>query len=216
MSALSVPLYNTDGKPVGTQELSPKVFGVPVRPAVLYEAVRAQRANARHPVAHTKTRGEVRGGGKKPWKQKGTGRARHGSIRSPIWIGGGITFGPRAERNFSLKINRKTKNLALRMSLSDKVAAGKLLVLNELTAADYKTKVMASMFRSLPMQEKQRLVVLATHDEKVLMSNRNIPGVRTVHAASVSLLDVLNAGVLITTKDGIAVIEGILGPKVPA
>lgn len=213
MKNLTVPLYNHDGKQVGDQELSPTIFGVSVRPTVLHEAVIAQLANARHAIANTKTRGEVRGGGKKPWKQKGTGRARSGSTRSPIWVGGGITFGPSAERNFSQKINRKKKNLALRMSLSEKVSGGTLVVLDALEMTTFKTKQVAALLAALPTKAKKRLVVLPARDEKVLVSGRNIPGVHTVNAASLSVVDILDAGMLITTKAGVAAIERILGPK---
>jgi large subunit ribosomal protein L4 len=213
MKTLTVPLYNQGGKQVGDQTLSPEIFGVAMRPTVLHEAVIAQLANARHAIADTKTRGEVRGGGKKPWKQKGNGRARSGSTRSPIWVGGGITFGPTAARNFSQKINRKKKNLALRMSLSEKVSDGTLVVLDALEVSAYKTKQVAALLAALPTKTKKRLVVLPARDEKVLVSGRNIPGVHTVNAASLSVVDIIDAGMLITTTAGVAAIEKILGSK---
>lgn len=213
MHALTVPLYNCDGKQIGDQAVSPAVFGVAVRPTVLHEAVVAQMANARHAIADTKTRGEVRGGGKKPWKQKGTGRARVGSIRSPLWVGGGITFGPSSARNFSQKINRKKKNLAIRMSLSEKAADGTLVVVDAFDVPEFKTKRVAALLAALPVKAKKRLIILPARDEKMLMSGRNIPGVRSVNAASLSVVDILEAGTLITTTAGITAIEKILGTK---
>ncbi|TAL20586.1 50S ribosomal protein L4 [Patescibacteria group bacterium] len=210
---LSVAIYNREGKKVGERELSPVVFGVTPRPAVLHETVLAAMANARRPVAHTKTRGEVRGGGKKPWRQKGTGRARHGSIRSPIWIGGGVTFGPRSERNFSVKLNRKKRNLAIRMSLSDKAAHGHLVVLDELILPEFKTKAMAKILEALPVQAKKILLVMPARDEKVSMSSRNIPGLRTANAQSLSILEVIGSGMLLTTTKGVDVLERLFEPK---
>lgn len=213
MSSLKVPIINNEGKQVGEQKLSTEVFGVAMKPTVLHEAVIAQQANARKPVAHTKTRGEVSGGGKKPWRQKGTGRARHGSSRSPIWVGGGITFGPRPDRNFSVKLNRKVKNLAIRMSVSDKVGDGKLVVLDILAPTEIKTKTMSKLLGVLPVKAKRTLVVLPSRDEKVTKSFRNIPGVKTANAASLSLVDIISAGVLVTTVSGIERIESVLSPK---
>lgn len=207
MATLNIPVYSREGKKVGEMELSHAVFGVKPNPSVLHEALIAQQANARRSIADTKTRGEVRGGGKKPWKQKGTGRARHGSSRSPIWVGGGITFGPLSTRNFSVKINKKTKNLAVRMSLSDKVADGKMVVVDEFAQSEFKTKTVASMLASLPVKGKRTLIVLPARDQKMLMSARNIEGVYTTNVASLSLEDVLTAGVVLTTKDGVAAIE---------
>ncbi|KAA0205979.1 50S ribosomal protein L4 [Candidatus Uhrbacteria bacterium] len=125
----NVSIYSQDGKSVGEMSLPEAYFGVKAKPKLVHEVLVAQQANRRKAVAHTKNRGEVSGGGKKPWKQKGTGRARQGSIRSPQWVGGGIVFGPRAERNFSVKVNRKAKQKALFMALSDKVANKSLLVI---------------------------------------------------------------------------------------
>ena len=148
----SVSIYNFEGKVVGTRELPAAVFGVPVKPGLLQQAVTAQQANRRVAIAHTKTRGEVRGGGRKPWKQKGTGRARHGSIRSPIWIGGGITFGPRSNRNFTLKINHKVRRRALLMSLSAKVAEAALMVVDDVKPVGKKSKQAAQLLVNLKLR----------------------------------------------------------------
>lgn len=210
---ITVPVKNREGKVVGDLELNPKIFGVPTKTHVIHEAVRAERANRRVAIAHTKTRGEVRGGGKKPWKQKGTGRARHGSSRSPIWIGGGITFGPRSDRNFSLKINKKTKKLACAMALSEKVRAGTLTVLDAFAADAFKTKVVAGMLKSVGLGNAKILLVLPGPDEKTRYSARNIPRVTVLNANNLSITTLLDNPNLLTTRDGIKAIEKIWSPS---
>jgi len=138
--SIKLNVYNQQSELIGEMDLNPKIFNVKANPALVHQAVVAQMANERQVLAHTKGRGEVRGGGRKPWQQKGTGRARHGSIRSPIWRGGGVTFGPTKERNFKQKINQKMKQKALLAVLSDKVANKKLVVLDKLELTEYKTK----------------------------------------------------------------------------
>lgn len=152
----SVNVYNLEGNVVGTHELPASIFGLPVSAGLLQLAVVAQAANRRRPIAHTKTRGEVRGGGRKPWKQKGTGRARHGSIRSPIWIGGGITFGPRSVRNFSLKINRQARRRALLESLSAKAAQAEIVLVNDLSPIGRKSKLAHTALRKLKLRPTPR------------------------------------------------------------
>jgi len=143
------PVYNITAEKVKEVELNPKIFGVQVKEAVVHQAAVAQMANARRVLAHTKDRGEVRGGGAKPWRQKGTGRARHGSVRSPLWVGGGITFGPTKERNFSKKVNKKMKRKALFMCLSDKVNNNLLILLDKLNLEKGKTKEMVEIIGNL-------------------------------------------------------------------
>jgi large subunit ribosomal protein L4 len=147
--SLKVKVYNQNAESVGEMELSPKVFGVKVKPALVYQAVVTQMANMRKVLAHTLIRSEVRGGGKKPWAQKGTGRARHGSSRSPIWRGGGVTFGPRKDRNFKMRLNKKMRQGAMLMALSDKVANEHFIVLDKLEMAEYKTKVFDGIVEKL-------------------------------------------------------------------
>lgn len=207
---VKVPLYNMDGKKVGEQELSSAVFGVDVKPALLHEAAIAQQSASRQVVAHTKTRGEVRGGGKKPWKQKGTGRARHGSIRSPIWKGGGVVFGPRNTRNYEKKINRKVKQQALRMALTDKVAHDRLLVLEALTATAYKTKAMAQMLKALPVG-RTVLVALPARDQKVVKSLANLPQVTSVNVGSLNITALLGHDTVLTTAAGTKKMEEMYG-----
>lgn len=198
-----VVIYNREGKTAGTLELDAAIFGVKAKPAVLHEAVVAQRANARVAIAHTKTRGEISGGGKKPWKQKGTGRARHGSIRSPIWRGGGITFGPRSNRNFSKKINSKVKRQAILMALSDKVTCGTFYVLESLAADFSKTKDIAKIVRALPIVNGKTLLVLPASEKRAGRLAANIERVTPIGAGSVNVVDVLNHVNLVTTVEGI-------------
>lgn len=147
--ALKIKVYNQNAEAAGEMELSSKVFGVKANEALVHQAVVAQMANERKVIAHTKTRSEVRGGGKKPWAQKGTGRARHGSSRSPIWKGGGVTFGPRKDRNFKLRINKKMKQSAIFMVLSDKVTSNHLVVLDKISLTEFKTKIFNQILTGL-------------------------------------------------------------------
>lgn len=210
-----VKVFTLDGKESGTHQLPDRIFGVKVAPAVVQQAVLAQRANSRTAIAHTQTRGEVRGGGKKPWRQKGTGRARHGSIRSPIWKGGGVTFGPRSDRNFSQKINRKTKQRALFMALSDKVAANHLVLVETLKLEPPKTKIFAGILKKLPLG-KSVLVVLPGKDDQVVRSSRNIPGVTSIRADSLNILDVLQHVSILMPTTAVAALEKTYTVGMPA
>ncbi len=204
----NVPVYTQEGKKTGEMELSAARFGVKVNLALVHEAVVAQQANRRHAIANTKTRGEIRGGGKKPWKQKGTGRARQGSIRSPQWVGGGITFGPRSNRNFSLKINRKARRKALFMALSDKVATEGLLVLESFTPKAGKTKEMAALLTALPVK-RSALYVVPSSTPSLVRISRNLKRVHVVTANSLNLEDVLQAGTVVFEKSAVAAFEKI-------
>jgi len=201
-----VKVYNQEGKVTGEQELSAKVFGVAIIPTVVHEVMVGLRANSRHPWAHTKTRGNVRGGGKKPWKQKGTGRARQGSIRSPQWAGGGIVFGPLSERDYTKKINRKQKEKALLMTLSDKTANERLLLVEGLGSKEGKTKVFSSMLAKLPVKGTSTVVV-SGRDEMLARATRNLQDVRLVTTSSLGLVDVLNSDYLLMTPDAAKKIE---------
>ena len=203
-----VNVYNQEGKMTGEMELNPKFFDVKVNPAFVHEIVVAQNANARKPVANTKTRGEVRGGGIKPWKQKGTGRARQGSIRSPQWVGGGIAFGPRKERNFAVKVNRKAKQKALFMALSDKVSDGKLLVLESFQPKEPKTKLAAGLFQKLPIG-RRTLAVIPKSDAMLMRMVRNLPNVTLVTVNSLNLGDVLAHPSVVFWKDTVPAFETI-------
>lgn len=202
----NVPLYNQQGEQTGEIELDPAVFGVRVNPSVLHQVVVAHAANARSPIANTKTRGEVRGGGKKPWAQKHTGRARHGSIRSPLWVGGGITFGPRSVRGYAQKVNVKVRRAALRMALSDKVASNRFIVLDDFTPEGGKTRaakrVLAAAVAHAHMEKRVPSVLLALPTERraTARSIENIPRVVGVDSAHLNTFDVLRYDVCITTK----------------
>ncbi len=210
-----VKLYNTEGKVVGEKNLKADVFGVAVNPVLVHEVMVGIQASARKPLAHTKTRGEVRGGGKKPWKQKGTGRARHGSSRSPIWVGGGITWGPRKERDYTKKINRKSRRQALLMALSDKVANERLVLLESLDSKTGKTKDTAVMLGKLPVKGKL-VLVNAGRSDLLSRSVRNLKTVRLLGAGSVSLIDVLKADGLVLSPEAVEQFEKTYGKKAKA
>ncbi len=202
----SVKVYNQEGKVTGEMELNAKFFGVPVDNALVHEVAVAQAANARRPIAHTKNRGDVAGGGKKPWKQKGTGHARQGSIRSPQWKGGGVVFGPRNIRNFSLKVNRKVKQKALFMALSDKTSDNRLLVLESFKPAEPKTKLAAQLFKQLPVYRKT-LLVIPKSDPALLRMIRNLPQAKLVTVNTLNLIDVLAYPTLVFMKDTLPAFE---------
>lgn len=203
-----VTLFNQAGSQVGDIELSDNVFGVVPNESVLYEAVVMQQASQRQGTHSTKTRGEVRGGGKKPWRQKGTGRARHGSIRSPIWVGGGVTFGP-TPRSYGFKMPKKQRRLALRSALSSKVNDENILVVEELSLETPKTKEMKQVLAGLSSDNKV-LVVTADYNDAVALSVRNLPGVKFVTADGVNVLDLLNHKKLIITQDAVKQVEEVL------
>lgn len=201
-----VALYNIKGKEEGQIDLNDAVFGVKSKMAVIHQVYNAIMANAREPWAHTKNRGEVRGGGRKPWKQKGTGRARHGSIRSPIWKGGGVTFGPLKYRNYKQKVNQKMNKLAVRMCLSDKVLDKKFVVLEDLKS-DGKTKLMAELRNAMPGAQKTMLWLLPKSDEMVKRATRNIPKLDLQLASDVNVVDLLHHQYVIATKDAALILE---------
>jgi large subunit ribosomal protein L4 len=206
---LKVSIYNQSGAKVGEHEIDAKIFGLKVNPAVVHQVLIAQMANARRVIADTKTRGEVSGGGKKPWKQKGTGRARHGSIRSPLWKGGGVVFGPRSDRNYSQKVNKKMKKKAILMCLSQKVAAEKLILLESLELSDGKTKTAAKMLKSLPVDEKKVLVGLPAVNKNVMAGVKNLEKVWATDAGSLNVRDLLKYEYLLTTIDGLKKITAV-------
>lgn len=174
---------------------------------LLHQVVVSQMANRRQRIAHTKDRSEKRGGGRKPWRQKGTGRARAGSIRSPIWRGGGKTFGPRKERVFKKAIPRKMRRKALLMALSGKAKDNELIVLDQLKLDKSKTKEMAGILRKLPVQTKSCLIALPGIDKKTILSARNLPKVATIQAKDLNPLDLLNFKFLLMPKESIKVIK---------
>lgn len=198
-----VTLYNQQGKSVGELALDSMLFDVKPNEALIHEAFIAQNANSRQVLAHTKDRSEVAGTGKKPWKQKGTGQARHGSRRSPIWVGGGITFGPRNDRNFTLKLNKSAKRKALAMVLTDKVASEKFVALETMVLPEAKTKSMSLVLKSLPSAGKKTLIVLEPSNKEAARAARNLPKVSTLSARSLNIGDLLSHEFIVASKEAI-------------
>ncbi|CAB3389333.1 MULTISPECIES: 50S ribosomal protein L4 [Kyrpidia] len=202
-----VAVYNAAGEQVGELELSEKVFGVDVKPAVLHQAVVAQLANARQGTRATKNRALVRGGGRKPWRQKGTGRARQGSIRAPQWVGGGTVFGPQP-RDFSMRLPKKLRRLAIRGALSSKVSEGSLIVLDSLPIEAPKTKEMIRILSNLKVPGKA-LVVGEGLNQPAYLSARNIPGVKYLPATDINVVDLLHHDHLVVTTGAVKRIEEV-------
>jgi large subunit ribosomal protein L4 len=203
-----VALYSQNGSKVGEIELNASVFGIEPNKSVLFDAVLMQRASLRQGTHKTKIRSEVAGGGRKPWRQKGTGRARQGSIRSPQWRGGGTVFGP-VPRSYSYKLPKKVRRLAIKSALSTKALEENILVLENLALETPKTKDFKGILTGLSV-EKKALIVTADLDENVALSARNIPGVTVVTANGINVLDVLNHDKLIITKAAVEKVEEVL------
>ena len=201
-----VSVYNMEGKEVGTIELNDAVFGVEVNEHLVHMAVVQQLANNRQGTQKAKTRSEVSGGGRKPWRQKGTGHARQGSTRSPQWTGGGVVFAP-VPRDYSFKINKKEKRAASKSVLTSRVLDNKLIVVDELKFDEIKTKKFQAVMDNLKV--KKALVVIADNDEKITMSARNIPTVKTALVNSINVYDILKGDTLVLTRDAVAKIEEV-------
>lgn len=202
----NVAVYNIEGKEVGTIDLNDAVFGVEVNEHLVHMAVVNQLANKRQGTQKAKTRSEVSGGGRKPWRQKGTGHARQGSTRSPQWTGGGVVFAP-VPRDYSFKMNRKEKRAALKSALSSKVAANKLIVVDEMKFDEIKTKNFANVLKNLNVSKA--LVVLGEDDKNAEISARNIAGVKTARTNTINVYDILKYNTLILTKETVANIEEV-------
>lgn len=204
-----VALYNQGGSQVGDIEMQDNVFGIEPNQNVLYDAIVMQQASKRQGNHATKNRSAVRGGGRKPWRQKGTGRARQGSIRSPQWVGGGVVFGP-SPRSYSFKLPKKVRRLALKSALSLKVIDNDLLVVEDLSIEKPKTKEVVALLNNLSV-DKKALVVTGDYDEAVSLSARNIQGVTVVTSNGINVLDVVNHDKLIMTKSAVEKVEEVLG-----
>ena len=200
-------VYNMAGQQVGEIELSEAVFGIEPNQAVVHEVVKNHLANCRQGTQSALTRAEVSGGGRKPWRQKGTGRARQGSTRAPQWTHGGIVFAPKP-REYRYALNKKVRRLAMKSALSSKVRDNEMVVIDQITADSYKTKTIADMLKAVG-SEKKALIVLSTMDEKVIASARNIPGVITTPATLLSVYDIINAKALVIDKAALATIEEV-------
>jgi len=203
----TVEVYNIKGEQVGELELSPEIFETRVNDGLLFEVSQMLLAARRRGTASTKTRGEIRGGGKKPWRQKGTGRARAGSTRSPIWVGGGTVFGPRP-RSYRYLLPKKMRWAAMRSALTTKFTSNNLMVLDELNFSEPKTKEVVKILNNLNVKGSV-LLVTGKSDVNVLKSGRNIPGVTTAIANQINVLEILNHGTLILTREAVARIEEV-------
>ena len=202
----NVSVYNMEGKEVGTIELNDAVFGVKVNEHLVHMAVVSQLANKRQGTQKAKTRSEASGGGRKPWRQKGTGHARQGSTRAPQWTGGGTVFAP-VPRDYSFKMNKKEKRFALKSALTSRVQENKIFVLDELSLTEIKTKAMKGVLDSLNVQKA--LVVTKEADQTVALSARNLPDVKTAHTGTINVYDILKYNTLVLTKDAVAAIEEV-------
>ena len=202
----NVSVFNMEGKEVGTIELNDAVFGVEVNEHLVHMAVVQQLANNRQGTQKAKTRSEVSGGGRKPWRQKGTGHARQGSTRAPQWTGGGVVFAP-VPRDYSFKLNKKEKRAALKSALTSKVQDAKLIVVDELKFDEIKTKNFANVMSNLKVNKG--LVVIAENDANVVLSARNMAGVNTTLVNNMNVYDVMNANTLVLTKEAVAKIEEV-------
>ena len=202
----NVSVYNMEGKEVGTMELNDAVFGVEINDHLVHLAVVRQLANNRQGTQKDKKRSEVSGGGRKPWRQKGTGHARQGSTRSPQWTGGGVVFAP-VPRDYSIKMNKKERRLALKSALTSRVQENKLIVLEDLTLDEAKTKAMQTVLNNLNVSKA--LVVLNEENKNVVLSTRNIPDVVTAYTNTINVFDILKYNTLILTKSAVASIEEV-------
>jgi len=204
---MKADVYNQQGEKIGTTLLPKDVFGVAENPDLIYQAVLSLTANQRQATAQAKDRSQVRGGGRKPWRQKGTGRSRHGSRRSPIWKGGGVTFGPLKERVFKKKINKKMRRKALLMTLSAKAKNNLLILLDKIKLEKAKTREVSEIYKKLPCKGKKSLLILPAMDRNVITATRNISDVKAVQARDLNLLDLLSSQYLIMPKEAIKVVR---------
>ena len=202
----NVSVYNMEGKEVGKMDLNDSVFGVEINEHLVHMAVVQQLANNRQGTQKAKTRGEVSGGGRKPWRQKGTGHARQGSTRSPQWKGGGVVFAP-VPRDYSFKLNKKEKRAALKSALTSRVQEDKFLVLDDLKLDEIKTKKFSEVLNNLKVSKA--IVVLAEDDKNVILSARNIPDVITASVSTINTYDIMKYNTVIATKDAVAKIEEV-------
>lgn len=206
---MKTKVYNLAGKATGEVELSEKIFDVKVKPEVVHSVFVAQTNNQRASWADTKNRGEVSGGGKKPWAQKGTGRARHGSIRSPIWKGGGVTFGPLSVRNYETKINKKTKRLVIKMCFSDKFAGNNLFVVENFAFTAPKTKAFSEFLKVMPEKRKSFLILTTGKDDNLVRMTQNIKKVNTMRAEDANVMALLKYEAVIISEEALKKLETV-------
>jgi len=206
-------VYNQEGKEIGDITLPKEVFEVGFNADLVHQVMVSMSSNQRQNCAHTKSRAEVSGGGKKPWRQKGTGRARHGSNRSPIWRGGGITFGPRNEKSYEKTIPTKMRRKALLMVLSEKAKSNQLIILDKIELEKGKTKEVVKSLNSLPCKDQRTLIAIPNYDKKIILAARNIKKTSIEDARNLNVLDLLNSKFLLMPKDSIKTIEKIFTSK---
>lgn len=204
---MKIDLYNQKGQKSGSIDLPKEIFEVEIKPELIHQIATSILSNKRQGSAHTKDRGEVAGSNKKPHAQKGTGRARAGSKRSPLWIGGGVTFGPRNDKNYKREIPKKMKRKGLFMTLSGKVRDNELIVLDELKLDKIKTKEFVNIVKALPIKEGKTLFAISQNDEKIIKSASNIKNISVMQTRDLNVLDLLTRKYIVITKDGIDVIK---------
>lgn len=214
MDTIDIPVYNLKGEKIKTAKVSKEIFGREIKTELLHEVIVSQQSNRRQISASVKNRGDVKGGGRKPWRQKGLGRARHGSIRSPIWRGGGITFGPTTEKNFKKKINKKKKTISLFMALSSKIKDAELYLIDDLTIKEIKTNIAIELLDNLPLEWKKNnkknksiLFGLCKEEKNLILSVRNIPRIKTMPITNLNALDLLSSKYFILSLKGVKIIE---------
>jgi len=207
---LKVAVYNQEGTKVKDTELNESIFGITPNNQAIFDMVLLQRASWRQGTHKVKNRTEVKGGGKKPWRQKGTGRARQGSIRAPQWRGGGVVFGPTPNRNYKLKMNRKVRQLALKSALSQKVIDNEMIVLDNIKIDAPKTKAMVKVLENLEANRKT-LIVMDEVSDNVALSARNIPGVKVINSKGLNVYDILDSTKLVMTESAIQAVEEVMG-----
>lgn len=200
-------IYNQKGEKTGEMELPKKIFEIKMNSDLVHQILVSQMSNRRQNIAHTKDRSEVSGGGKKPWAQKGTGRARHGSIRSPLWKGGGVTFGPRKEKNYKKEIPDKMRKKAMFMVLTEKAKGNFLIIIDEIGSKSGKTKEIFGIMKNFPCKSKSAIIALPEYDKKSFLASRNIPKTKTMEARELNAMDLLNYKYLLMPKKSIEVIE---------
>lgn len=210
---IKTKVYNISGQAISEKSLPEKIFEVEINPRLINQAAIRQLANQRRAIAHTKTRSEVRGGGRKPFRQKGTGHARAGSSRSPIWIGGGITFGPRNIRNYQQRLPQKMRNTAIKMALSEKIKNKKIVIIKDFELAKYSTKKIEQILQKLPIEEGKILVILPKMDVNLELSLANLPYLKTIQTENINVIDLLKYDYLITNIEAVEKIEKILSSK---
>lgn len=206
---LSIDVLNQEGAKVSTIELAEEIFAIEPNMQVVFDVVYAQRAGMRQGTAKTKNRNEVRGGGRKPWRQKGTGKARHGSIRSPLWVGGGVVFGPNP-RSYAKKVNRKVALIAVKSLLSDRLANENMVIVDKIELQEQKTKNFANVLKNLNVHQNKTLVVLADEDYDLFLVSRNIPGVYVQTLSHLSVYDLINAQKYVLTTAAVEKYQEVL------